>query len=118
MASGLLGDRAFNGGSSTAVLGAALHYAISLVAAILYWLMATRIKLLGDHWLVGGAAFGVVAYVIMNLVVVPLSNAPGADLSARIVMEDLLAHVLAFGIPIAGILSLARRRSSVGSRSA
>jgi phage shock protein PspC (stress-responsive transcriptional regulator) len=118
IASGLLGDRAFSSGSSTAGLGVALHYAISIVAAVLYWLMATRIRLLRDYWLVGGTAFGVLAYVIMNLIVVPMSNAASPDLSARIVVEDLAAHVLAFGIPIAGVLSMARRRRGVGASSA
>jgi hypothetical protein len=34
--SGLLGERAFSGPANTAVLGAGLHYAISIVAAALY----------------------------------------------------------------------------------
>ena len=36
IASGMLGERALTGGSGTAVLGACLHYAISIVAALIY----------------------------------------------------------------------------------
>jgi uncharacterized membrane protein YagU involved in acid resistance len=116
IASGLLGDRAFSGGPSTALLGAALHYIMSIVAAALYWTAATRLKLLKDHWLVGGAAFGVLVYVVMNLVVVPLSMAAGPDLSALTVAKELAAHILLFGIPIAGVARIARRGDSAEPR--
>lgn len=55
--------------------------------------------------------FGVLAYVVMNLIVVPLLKAPGPELSPVIVGEDLVAHILLFGIPIAGIVRMGRRAS-------
>jgi len=47
----------------------------------------------------------------MNLVVVPLSNAPNPDLSPVIVAKELVAHTLMFGIPIAGIVMAFLRRA-------
>jgi hypothetical protein len=35
---------------------------------------------LREHCLVGGATFGISAYAVVNLVVVPLSKAAGRDL--------------------------------------
>lgn len=110
IASGLLGESAFRGGMPTAILGAGLHYGISIVAAGLYCALALWRNWWGEHWLVGGTLFGVIAYMVMNLVVVPLSNAPNPDFSPAIVAKELVAHTLMFGIPIAGIIAALLRR--------
>ena len=111
IASGLFGDAAFNGGAGSAALGAGLHYFISIVAAGLYCALALRQRWWRDHWLVGGTVFGVVAYVVMNLVVVPLSNAANPDFSPEIVAKELVAHTVMFGIPIAGVVTIWLRRA-------
>ena len=111
IASGLFGDAAFNGGAGSAALGAGLHYFISIVAAGLYCALALRSRWWRDHWLVGGTVFGVVAYVVMNLVVVPLSNAANPDFSPEIVAKELVAHTVMFGIPIAGVVTIWLRRA-------
>jgi hypothetical protein len=110
IASGLLGEWAFKGGTEAAVLGAGLHYGISIAAAGLYCALALWRRWWRDHWLIGGAVFGVIAYLVMNLVVVPLSNAPNPDFSPVIVGKELAAHTVMFGIPIAGIVALFLRR--------
>ena len=104
IASGLIGERAFSGGEATAVLGASLHYGISVVAAAIYLWATHRSRMVREHWLLGGIAFGVAAYLVMNLVVVPLSNAANPDFSLVMIVKELLAHTIMFGIPIAGIV--------------
>ena len=110
IASGLLGEWAFKGGTETAVLGAGLHYGISIAAAGFYCTLALRRRWWRDHWLIGGVVFGVIAYLVMNLVVVPLSNAPNPDFSPAIIAKELVAHTLMFGIPIAAIVTVLLRR--------
>jgi uncharacterized membrane protein YagU involved in acid resistance len=110
IAAGLLGEQAFSGGLEAAVLGALLHFGISIVAAALYLWAALRHPALIRHWLVGGVVFGVLAYLVMNLVVVPLSRAANPDFSFSIIIKELLAHTILFGVPIAGIVrALARK---------
>jgi uncharacterized membrane protein YagU involved in acid resistance len=104
IASGLLGEAAFSGGLKAAVLGAVLHFAISIAAAALYLWAALRHRALTGHWLVGGVVFGVLAYLVMNLIVVPLSHAANPDFSLGMVVKELLAHTVLFGVPIAGIV--------------
>jgi hypothetical protein len=111
IASGLLGEWAFSGGTGTAVLGAGLHYGISIAAAGLYCALALRRSWWRDHWLIGGTLFGVIAYLVMNLIVVPLSNAPNPDFSPAIIGKELVAHTAMFGIPIAGIVTVFLRRA-------
>jgi hypothetical protein len=104
IASGLLGERAFSGGITAATLGALLHFAISIAAAAFYLWAAFRHRALIRHWLVGGVLFGVLAYLVMNLIVVPLSNAANPDFSPGMIVKELLAHTVLFGVPIAGIV--------------
>jgi uncharacterized membrane protein YagU involved in acid resistance len=109
IASGLLGEQAFSGGITAAMLGAGLHFAISIAAAALYLWAAFRQRTLIRHWLVGGVVFGVLAYLAMNLVVVPLSKAANPDFSLGMIVKELVAHTVLFGVPIAGIVrALAR----------
>ena len=105
IASGLLGERAFSGGPATAMLGLGLHYAMSIAAAAIYAEAAVRNRTLRERWLVGGTVFGVIAYAVMNLVVVPLSSAANPDFSLAVVVKELLAHTIMFGIPIAGLVA-------------
>jgi uncharacterized membrane protein YagU involved in acid resistance len=104
IASGLLGEQAFSGGLNAAMLGAVLHFAISIAAAGLYLWAALRHDALTRHWLVGGVLFGVLVYLVMNLVVVPLSHAANPDFSLSMIVKELLAHTVMFGVPIAGIV--------------
>jgi uncharacterized membrane protein YagU involved in acid resistance len=104
IAAGLLGEQAFSGGLRAAMLGAALHFAISIAAAALYLWAALRHRALIRHWFVGGVLFGVLAYLVMNVVVVPLSNAANPDFSSSMIVKELLAHTVLFGVPIAGIV--------------
>jgi hypothetical protein len=112
IASGILGERAFEGGTSSAALGAGLHYFISIVVAGLYCALALRSRRWRDHWLAAGTLFGVIAYLVMNLIVVPLSNAANPNLSPAIIAKELVAHTVMFGIPIAGIITLWLRKAA------
>ena len=75
IASGVLGQASYYGGSGTALLGLLLQWAMSLVIAAIYVLAAGRMTLLTRQWLVMGLVYGVGIWVVMNLAVVPLSAA-------------------------------------------
>jgi len=102
IASGWFGNAAFDGGWSTALLGFASHFGIALVVAALFSALATRIPALLKRPLVAGIALGIATFLVMRLVVLPLSAFPfpvkmftlGAGL-------DLLSHMFLFGTPIA-----------------
>src|SRR5215203_2107896 len=76
VASGLLGQDAFESGPAGAALGLGCHYAIALVAAFVYCAASLRFPLLRSSALACGAAFGVLVYLAMNFVVLPLSAFP------------------------------------------
>jgi hypothetical protein len=107
VAAGLLGKNSFDGGARTAALGLLLHYGIAITMAVVYFAVARRWALLRDLPWPCGAAFGILAYLVMNYVVVPLSAAGAGSKDPLWVTLSVVAHVLLIGIPIA----LASRRA-------
>jgi uncharacterized membrane protein YagU involved in acid resistance len=74
IASGLLGKASLQGGLPAVVLGLVLQWLMSLVIAAIYVLVSNRIPELKQHWIAGGLTYGVGIFVVMNYVVVPLSE--------------------------------------------
>jgi len=102
VASGLLGKESYAGGWSTATLGLALHFLMTLIMAAAYYLASKRMAVLWRRPLAFGAAYGLFLYAVMNFIVVPLSRAAGGgprnDLWTWL---GVAAHVMLVGIPIA-----------------
>src|SRR5215472_5633607 len=73
IASGLLGPSARQGGVGTYILGVCLHFFIALSAAAVYYLASRKLEFLKEHALVCGLFFGIAVFLVMNLIVLPLS---------------------------------------------
>lgn len=102
VAAGLLGRSSFDGGTATALFGAALHYLIAMTMSLGYALPARRLGALLRHpWLLG-ALYGLLLYAVMTYVVVPLSAAPAGGAGNRLwITCSVLAHVVLVGWPCA-----------------
>lgn len=102
VASGWLGDDAFASGSSGAALGLVSHYAILVVAAALYVVASRRLPRLRTHAVSAGLAYGVLVYLFMNFVVLPLSAFPfDLTYTAARLLEGFVSHAVLVGLPIA-----------------
>lgn len=73
IAGGILGRASLQGGAATAVLGLFLQWGMALIIAAIFVWAARYLDILRRHWLAAGIAYGVPVYLVMNLVVVPLS---------------------------------------------
>ena len=73
IASGALGQSAFQGGLATAALGAAIHFGIAWVAAGVFVLATRRLEILKTHAVPAGLLYGAAVYFFMNYLVLPLS---------------------------------------------
>lgn len=76
IASGVQGRAAFEGGTSSVLLGLACHYFIATMMVLAYVLAAARMRSLVQQPVRYGLLYGLLLYVVMSYVVVPLSNAP------------------------------------------
>ena len=102
VASGLLGASAFKGGAPVAALGLALHYAIAIVAAAVFWTVARRWRWLRDEPFTAGLLYGLAVYAFMNFVVLPLSAYPfPLNFPLLRTATGLLVHMVGVGLPIA-----------------
>jgi hypothetical protein len=102
VASGLLGERAFEGGAGAAALGLGCHVAILLVAAFVYLQASLRLPLLRTHAVACGLVFGVLVYLFMNFVVLPASAFPfHLTYPPLRLLEGFASHAVFVGLPIA-----------------
>src|SRR5579859_4138350 len=76
VASGLLGKASFDGGVGTAALGLVLHFLMMMLIAAVYYAASTRIRLLTRRAVPMGLLYGACVFLVMRLVVLPLSAYP------------------------------------------
>ena len=104
IASGILGNAAFEGGIATALLGLFIHLIISFVIAGVFILGADRIPLVRRYPIAGSLLYGFGVFIVMNMVVTPLSAAPPLPTpTIPWLIESILEHTLLVGLPL-GIL--------------
>ncbi len=104
IASGALGESAFAGGIATVLLGVLIHFFIALVVAGVFILSATRIFLLRRNPIVGSLLYGFGVFIVMNMIVTPLSAAPVLPApTTPMLIVNILDHMLVIGLPL-GIL--------------
>jgi uncharacterized membrane protein YagU involved in acid resistance len=112
VASGLFGNAAFAGGIPMAAAGLALHFVMSFLWASVFLALALLRPSLALHPYAGGIAFGIIVFLAMRLVILPLSAFPyPVTFKPVATVLDLLSHTLLFGVPIA----LAIRRAVAGA---
>jgi len=109
IASGVMGRAAYDGGVATALLGGALHVLIALLVVAVYLAAARRWRRLARKPLLYGPLYGLAVYVVMNLVVVPLSAAAVGPPSWPVVVNGVLIHILGVGVPTAYVAKAGRR---------
>jgi hypothetical protein len=109
VAAGLLGEASFEGGAPTAALGLSLHFFIACTMALTYYLVSRRWTVLVRRPVPFGIAYGLLLYVIMNYVVVPLSAAGGGSQDPTWIAMTVAVHAFLIGLPIAWFASRAPR---------
>jgi hypothetical protein len=101
IASGALGNAAFEGGVATVLLGLLFHLIISLVVAGVFILSADRIPLLRHYVMAGALLYGFGVFIVMNLIVLPLSAAPPLPApTTPWLIEAVVEHILGIGLPL------------------
>lgn len=110
VASGWMGRGAFRGGEMAGAIGIASHMGISIAAAAVYGVAVRGSAWIRAHWICGGIAFGILVYLFMNFVVIPLSAAPfGPSWAMKSFIQGFVSHAVLFGLPIAWVWRQALR---------
>lgn len=102
VASGLLGQDAFEGGIATGLLGLVAHFTVAMGAAVTYWIVSRRVAMLRHHPFISGPVFGILVFLFMNFVVLPLSAYPfHLKFPVSTLARGFVSHALLVGLPIA-----------------
>ena len=109
VASGLLGQRARDGGLEMVVLGAALHWFICISAAALLYLIVSRVKWLPRQWIALGCIHGIAVLLTMNYVILPLSAIGRGIYPLEQLHIHAFWHIVLVGLPTAFFVSRALR---------
>ncbi len=97
IASGIYGKASFQGGTRTMLIGLALHFFIATIVVAVYFLASRRIAILNRHPVLTGAIYGVLVYLFMNFVVLPLAGMPPRFTTFSVV-NQLFCHIVLIGI--------------------
>jgi len=103
IASGALGKGSVDMGWTSAAAGAFFHFLISACAALIYYLISLHFPFLRRRVVLAGAIFGVLMFLTMRLIVLPLSTI-GFTLThmhLASVIGELCSHMFLFGMVIA-----------------
>jgi hypothetical protein len=111
VASGVVGIEAFKGGMPMVVLGILFHFFIALSFTAFFYALASRRKSLFDKVLLTGVVYGIFTWLVMNFVVVPLSQIPASEFNLHQVFIGLLIHIFVIGIPIVWLTKQHFRKS-------
>lgn len=89
-------------GAGGAALGLAVHFALMAIMVVIFFLAMRQWPQMAGSPLLWGVVYGLLTYVAMNLVVVPLrfGGFPPSNLS---IVTQLFCHIVLVGIPIAVI---------------
>jgi hypothetical protein len=100
IASGVLGQRSFEGGMATAALGLAIHFLIAFTAATLFYAASRKFSFLTQHAVASGLLYGIAVYVVMYWLVIQLVF-PNARPSISRDVTAVIIHMTLIGLPIA-----------------
>lgn len=98
IASALIGPQSFEDGWPTAALGLALHFFIACSAV--FYLASRKLVFMTRQPVLSGMLYGVVVYLIMYWVVIPLSRYHRHPFSISATAIAIVTHMVCVGLPI------------------
>ncbi len=105
IAAGVLGrDAAIAGGYATAALGLGLHFFIAFCVVLAYLLASRRLPALGRSPFLFGPLYGLLVFIVMQQVVLPLSKVAGkglAGMPTASLVNGIVIHLVGVGLPAA-----------------
>lgn len=113
VAAGVLGrEAAFNGGLSTFLLGVVLHFVVAMLIATVYFIVSSKLNILIKQAIFFGLLYGMIAYLVMNYIVIPLSRADSGTKSLQNFVIEIVGHAFLVGLPVALIARRSAKNNS------
>jgi uncharacterized membrane protein YagU involved in acid resistance len=100
IASGVFGLAAFSEGWYYPTLGVLFHYVISMIWSVAFFLVFEKIRSIRKKRILMGILMGCFVWVVMNQVVLPLSNTPPIPFNLKSAITGAAVLIGAIGLPI------------------
>jgi hypothetical protein len=100
ISSGVVGPSAFTGGLPMALLGLLLHFFIAYTFTLVFFLLYPRLPILAKNKVIVGLLYGVVIWLVMDLIVLPLFFSPRSPLELWYVIKGMSILMVMVGLPI------------------
>jgi hypothetical protein len=104
-------EAAYNNGIVMSLAGLLFHYLIATGFAALFMFLYLKIKWIRDNIILSGILFGLFAWALMNLAVVPMSRITQAPFQWSKAIVAMLILIFMIGLPIAMITRWGLKRS-------
>ena len=101
IASGVFGQDAFLNNDIMAVWGILFHYTIAFSWTIAYFMTYPYLKFLRHNIYISAAGYGGIVWLVMNLIVLPFSNTPKAQLKPGPSLLGAVVLMVCIGLPVA-----------------
>ncbi|SFQ04295.1 hypothetical protein [Parafilimonas terrae] len=103
IAAGLFGDTIIGSENVMAVIGLLLHYFIAFCFATGYFFVYPHLRFLQKNAFISGLLYGLIVWVIMNLIVIPLSQAHHSPPTWPGFLRGAVILMICIGLPISFI---------------
>jgi hypothetical protein len=102
IASGVFGQEALKDGLAMGLMGVLFHYVIALGWTVLFFLLAAALFRLSKSWILLGVLYGILVWLMMNLIIVPLSFVPmkSGPREWTGIVSGMLILIFCVGLPV------------------
>ncbi len=111
IASGVFGQAALTGGLPMVFWGVFFHYFIAFSWVLLFFLLYPRIATISSNRIVNAILYGAVIWIVMNLIVVPLSSVSRGPHTVKSAAIGMAILIIAIALPTSLFISRYYRRS-------
>lgn len=112
IATAAFGLRAFKGGYSMALWGIIFHYVIAFSFTAAYVLLYPHQTLMRKSRVLSGVLYGVLVWIIMNRIVLPMTKLPLARFQWSGALIGMALLIFFIGLPVAFITESAYRKKN------
>ncbi len=104
IASGVFGKDAFTSGPAMVVWGVVFHMGIALIFTTFFFLIYPRIRVYISNPVAIGLLYGLLIWVVMNRIILPISNAPVQPFNPVSAIIGMVVLMVLVGLPISLIV--------------
>ena len=114
IASGVFGKSAFAGGPAMALWGFVFHMTIAMGFAVLFFVLCLKINWCYKNKWAAALLYGIVVWLIMNMIVVPQSKAPHIPFRPAKALLAAAILIVCIGAPLSLVIgNYFRKRTAV-----